>query len=108
MAKKVREMVKKKMYKEALRTAIEYLKKVPDNHDILFIAGGIYYMQRRYTTALPYLNRALDIGRYDIEVLSIKAQCHRHLGQLSKARECWKDILEVDPDNAEAQGMLKL
>ncbi len=106
MAKKVREMVKKKRYGAALKTAVEYLKEVPDNHDVLFVAGGIYYMRKKYSLALPYLDRALSIGRYDTEVLALKAQCHRRLGQASKARECWKTILEVDPENAEAQKML--
>lgn len=106
MVKEVRRMVKEKRYGPALKAGIEYLREVPENHDILFIVGGIYYMQRRYTAALPYFERALGIGRYDTEVLALKAQCHRHLGQKSRAEECWRDILEVDPKNAEALRML--
>lgn len=106
MVKEVRRMVKDKRYDQALKTGIAYLNRVPENHDILFIVGGIYYMQKRYTSALPYFERALKIGRYDTEVLALKAQCHRRLGQNSRAEECWRDILEVDPKNAEAQDML--
>ena len=106
MFKEVRRMVKDKKYDQALKTGIEYLGKVPENIDILFIVGSIYYMRRQYTSALPYFERALEIGRYDTEVLALKAQCHRRLGQKSRAEECWKDILEVDPKNAEALDML--
>jgi tetratricopeptide (TPR) repeat protein len=106
MVKEVRRMVKAKRYGPALKTGIEYLREVPENHDILFIVGGIYYMQKRYASALPYFERALKIGRYDTEVLALKAQCHRRLGQKSRAEECWRDILEVDPKNAEALEML--
>lgn len=106
MVKEVRRMVKDKRYDQALKTGIAYLNRVPENHDILFIVGGIYYMQKRYASALPYFERALKIGRYDTEVLALKAQCHRRLGQNSRAEECWRDILEVDPKNAEAQDML--
>ncbi len=106
MVKEIRRMVKEKRYGPALKTGIEYLREVPENHDILFIVGGIYYMQKRYTAALPYFERALRIGRYDTEVLALKAQCHRRLGQKSRADECWRDILEVDPKNAEALKML--
>ena len=106
MVKKIRSLVKEKRYVPALKTAIAYLKEVPDNPDILFIAGSIYYMQRRYAMAIIYLERAIEITRYDPEVLAIKAQCHHRLGQKSMAEECWKDILEVDPNNAEALSML--
>ena len=106
LVKEVRHLVKEKRYNSALKIGIEYLREVPENHDILFIVGGIYYMQKRYTSALPYFERALKISRYDPEVLALKAQCHRRLGQNSKAQECWRDILEVDPDNVEARQML--
>ena len=106
MVKEIRRMVKDKRYGPALKTGVEYLRKVPENHDVLFIVGSIYYMQGRYTAALPYFERALRIGRYDTEVLALKAQCHRRLGQKSRADECWRDILEVDPKNAEAREML--
>ena len=105
--KEIREMVKKKRYDLALKAGREYLEKVPENHDVLFIVGGIYYMRKRYAVALPYFERALEIGRYDTEVLALKAQCHRHLGQASKAKDCWQDILEVDPKNVEAGRMLE-
>lgn len=108
MEKNIRQMVKAKRYGPALKAGIEYLQEVPSNHDVLFIVGGIYYMQKRYTAALPYFERALEIGRYDTEVLSLKAQCHYRLGQKSRADECWRDILEVDPKNTEAQKMLNM
>lgn len=104
--KEIRKMIKDKKYDSALMAGREYLKNVPENHDVLFIVGGIYYMRRRYASALPYFERALEISRYDTEVLALKAQCHKHMGQAGKAKECWQDILEVDPKNKEARRML--
>ena len=102
----IRKLVKEKKYSQALKVGKEYITKVPNNHDVLFIMGGIYYMQRQYKSALPYFESALQIGRYDTEVLILKAQCHLRLGQTKKARECCSDILEVDPKNKEARSIL--
>lgn len=106
--KEIKRLVKKKEYEAALATGTRYLERVPENQDVLFIVGSIYYIKKRYRSALPYFERALQIGRYDTEVLLLKAQCHRRLGQIKRARQCWQDVLEVDPKNAEAAGGLDL
>lgn len=108
IAKEVRQLAKEGRYDEALKVGIRYLHDVPDNQDVLFVVGGILYVKRRYTSALQYLERALEIGRYDPEALAVKAECHFKLEQMSRARQCWRDLLEVDPDNIRAREMLDL
>ncbi len=105
-AGKIRSLVKEKKYSDALRVGQEYLTRVPDNHDVLFIMGGIHYMRKQYGKALKYFEAALQIGRYDTDVLILKAQCHMRLGQIQKARMCCEDILEVDPKNREARDII--
>lgn len=106
MVKSIRNLVRKKEYDAALKLGVTYLQRVPENFDILFVVGGILYNKRRYSKALIYFEQAVEIGRYDPEVLSLKAECHMRLGQMDKARLCWQDILEVDPKNSHAQKML--
>lgn len=106
MVKDIRNLVRKKEYNAALKLGAVYLRRVPENHDILFVVGGILYNKGRYSKALTYFEQAVEIGRYDPEVLALKAECHRRLGQMAQARRCWHDILEVDPENSYAQKML--
>lgn len=105
--RQVRKLVRAKKYDEALRSGLEYLEKVPYNHDVLFIVGGIYYMKKQYRSALRYLDRAAEIGSYDTEVLLLKADIHRHLGEKRRAIGCCEKILEVDEKNGAAREMLE-
>ncbi|MXX21349.1 MAG: tetratricopeptide repeat protein [Cenarchaeum sp. SB0661_bin_35] len=106
--KEIKKLIKKKDYNIALKVSTQYLNSVPDNPDVLFIVGSIYYMKNRHKAALPYFERALQIGRYDPEVLLLKGRCHKFLGDTKKANDCWQDILEVDPRNDEARRELNL
>ena len=97
--KEIRKLVKEKQYDKALRSGLEYLKNVPEHHDVLFIVGGIYYMQKKYPSAILYFDKALEIGSYDIEVLSLKANAHYSMGENKHALQCCEKIMEVDPKN---------
>ncbi len=106
--KEIKKLIKKRDYDEALNVGIKYLHNVPENPDVLFIVGSIYYMKNKHKSAVPYFEKALQIGRYDTEVLLLKGRCHKRLGETKKANNCWQDILEVDPKNDEARRELNL
>ena len=97
--KELRKLVKDKKYAEAIKIGTEYLKKVPENHDVLFIVGGIYFMKKKYKTAISYFEKALDIGSYDIDVLILKANAHYELGENKNAIKCCDKVKEIEPKN---------
>jgi len=97
--KELRKLVKQKQHDDALKLGLEILQKAPDEQNVLFIVGGIYYMKNQYKTAMPYFEKALDIGAYDVEVLTLKANSHYFLGEPKKAIECCEKIKEIDPKN---------
>ena len=43
--KELRKLVKEKKYDSALRIGSQILKDNPDENDVLFIIGGIYYLK---------------------------------------------------------------
>lgn len=104
--KRFKELVRRCEYPAALRAGLEYLEKSPHNHDVLFTVGGIYYVQKKYRTAVSYLDRALDIGSYDTEALLLKAYSHQKLGEPRAAAACCEKIREVDPKNRQAAELL--
>jgi tetratricopeptide (TPR) repeat protein len=97
--KKFKKLVKKKKYPEALKLGLDYLEKVPYNHDALFTIGGIYYLKNKYRTALSYFDRALETGDTDVEVLLLKAYTHQKLQETEISIDCCKKIQSIDPKN---------
>lgn len=104
--KELKKLVKEKKYTAALKLGTEYLQKVPDNHDVLFIVGGIYYLQNKYPTAISYFDKALEIGTYDVDVLLLKAYSHQKLAENKRAIQCCEKIREIDPKNKAVSALL--
>ena len=105
--KQFKKLVKEKKYPEALKLGTEYLQKVPNNHDVLFTIGGIYYLKNKYKTAISYFDKALEISSHDPDVLLLKAYSHQKFGENKLAIQCCNKILEVDPKNKEVSELLK-
>ena len=105
--KEIKKLVKEKKYDAALKSGAEYLQKVPHHHDLLFTLGGIYYLQKKYKTAITYFERALEIGSYDIEVLLLKAYSHQKLGENKRSIQCCEKIQEIDPKNKAVIALLE-
>ena len=99
LKKDLRRLVKQKKYADALRTGRKILEKSPHDNDVLFIVGGICYMQNKPEASVPFFERALEIGEYDTQVLLLKARAHLDLGQTGQCKTCCEKILEVDPKN---------
>ena len=97
--KKFKKLVKRKKYPEALKLGLDYLEKVPYNHDALFTIGGIYYLKNKHRTAISFFDRALETGDSDVEVLLLKAYSHQKLQENSIAIDCCKKIQDLDPKN---------
>jgi len=104
--KEFKKLAQQKKYAEALKSGTEYIRKVPNNHDALFTMGGIYYLNKKYKTAISYLDKSLEIGEYDVDALLLKAYSHQKLGENKQAIQCCKKIKEVDPKNKPSSELL--
>ena len=104
--KKFKKLVKGKKYPEALKLGLDYLEKVPYNHDALFTIGGIYYLKNKYRAAISYFDRALETGDSDVEVLLLKAYSHQKLQENEIAINCCEKIQDLDPKNKSVLNLL--
>ena len=104
--KEFKKLVKDKKYAEALKSGTEFLRKVPNHHDALFMVGSIYYLKNKYRTAISYFDKSLEIGEYDVDVLLLKAYSHQKLGENKRAIQCCEKIKEIDPKNKSVQQLL--
>jgi len=97
--KELKELVKDKQYDKVLQIGSELLEKRPDDLDVLFIVGSIYYMRGKHKTSISYFDKILDISSYDPETLLLKANALFELGQYNEAIKCCNKIQEIDPKN---------
>ena len=104
--KEFKKLAKQKKYDAAIKSGTEYLRKVPNNHDVLFTMGGIYYLKKKYKTAISYLDKSLEIATYDVDALLLKAYSHQKLGEGKRAIQCCEKIREVDPRNKSVSELL--
>jgi len=105
--KELRQLVKGKKYDSALIIGSEILKKNPQENDVLFILGGIYYMKTKYRTAISYFERSLEIATHDVEVLILNAYSYFRLGNFKQAISCCNTIKEIDPKNKAVAELLE-
>ena len=104
--KELRKLVKQKQYDVALKIGTEILQKIPEENDVLFIVGGIYYMKNKYKSAISYFEKALEIATFDTDVLILKANSHYHLGEHKQAIQCCAKIREIDSKNKAVSELL--
>lgn len=104
--KELRKLVKQKQYDAALKIGSEILQKIPEENDVLFIVGGIYYLKNKYKTAISYFEKSLEIATFDIEVLILKANSHYYLGEHKQTIQCCNKIREIDPKNKAVSELL--
>ena len=105
--KELRKLVKAKKYDSALSIGSEILKKNPQENDVLFIMGGIYYMKTKYRTAISYFEKSLEIATHDVEVLILNANSYFRLGNFKQAIGCCNTIKEIDPKNKAVAELLE-
>ena len=105
--RKLRKMVNKGDYKEALEFGNTLEEKFSNDPDFLFIMGSIYYMLENADNAIHQFDRALQFYDGDTETLFLKANVHYAINEYDDARECCEKILEIDPEHNDARNLLK-
>ena len=101
----LKKLVKEKKYSYVLKVGSEILEKNPDDLDVLFVLGGLHYMNGKFSKAISYFDKVLEISSYDPEALLLKANSLFKLGQYKESVSCCEKIKEVDPKN---KGVLEL
>jgi len=104
--RRLRKLVNEGEYKEALEFGNSIEEKFSNDPDYFFIMGGLYYILDDTKNALYYFDKTLAIGEFDTEALLLKANIHLHLKEYKAVKDCCNKILEVDPQNKNANEIL--
>lgn len=105
--RKLKKLVKEGEYKQAVELGESLLKKNPNDEDLHFMMGSIFYILKDSKPSLYYFDKVLELKGYDSETLLLKANVHVFLKEYDTAIECCKKILGTDPENNEARILLK-
>jgi tetratricopeptide (TPR) repeat protein len=65
-------------------------------------AGGAYYEQGRYYRSIESLQQALHIDPSQTDARVLMGDAYLTLGKLEPAGQCYRTVLEAEPDNAAA------
>ncbi len=103
--RKIRKMIADGEYIEAIALGKELETKYENDHDFMFIMGSTYFMVEDAQKALEYFEKALSLKSDDVETLKLKTNAHLMLGQKEKATIATSQILEIDPNDFEAQAL---
>ncbi len=102
-----KKLVKEKKYSVVQKVGLEILEKNPDDLDVLFVLGGLYYMNKKFSKAISYFDKVLETSSFDPAALLLKANSHFKLGQYKISISCCEKIKEVDPKNKEVLDLLE-
>ncbi len=103
----LQKLIQKGEYVEAIEYAKSVESKFENDYDFWFIFGGVYFILDDAKKAIPYLEKSLELKDDDVETLIIKTNAHLFLEQKDEAIECCKRIIQIEPDNYEAHGLLE-
>ena len=103
----LKKLVKEKKYSQVTKLGSEILEKNPDDLDVLFVLGGLYYMNEKFSKAISFFDKLLEISSFDPDALLLKANSHFKLGQLQDSISCCNKITEIDPKNKGVRELLE-
>ena len=94
-------------YNEAVAYGKNLESKYSDDADFMFIMGSVYFIVDDAERALPYFEKAFQLNKNDVELLTLKTNTHLALQQKDEALDCCIRIIELEPKNIEAQQLRK-
>ena len=103
----LQKLINKGDYTEAIEYAKRIEEKFRDDYDFWFILGGIYFILEDAKNAIRYFEKSLSLKNDDVDTLIIKTNAHLLIEQKDEAIECCKRIIQLEPDNYEAHGLLE-
>ena len=104
--RRLRKLVLEGEYAESLEFGKRLEKKYPNDADLFFIIGSIYYLLGDAKKTLEYLDKSITINEKDPEVFVMKARLHIYQKDKKIALECFDKIRNINPKHKDLQELL--
>jgi len=92
------------------RPLLDQLKGDPNNADLLYRIGNLYYDAQQFPDAVEYYERSLKINPKATDVRTDLGTAYHLMGQPDRAIQEYDDVLKIDGKHANAlfnEGMVK-
>lgn len=101
------------LFKEnKFRQAIEVFENVEPGHPqewySLYYLGSSYIMLKDYAAAVEHLGMALNLNPTETQVMHALGVAYFKMGNLKMSKAYFAAVLEIDPGDAEAKGLLDI
>ncbi len=100
--RRLKKLLRDGEYNEAVAFGKSLESKYSDDADFMFIMGSVYFIVDDAERALPYFEKAFQLNKNDVELLTLKTNVHLALQQKDEALECCTRIIDLEPKNMEA------
>ena len=88
-----------KQYEKALSLCLEAMEKFPDNWELYCKAGEIYQDMQKYEEAIPYYEKAGELGTFFCDEKYSIAMCYRKLEKFNEAYQIYLEIADIHRKN---------
>jgi cytochrome c-type biogenesis protein CcmH/NrfG len=98
----------KKMADKQAEPLLEQLKSNPNDAQLLYKVGNVYYDTQQFPEAIQYYEKALTLNGNAVDVRTDMATAYFYTGNVDKALAEVNEVLKTDPKHANAlfnQGM---
>ena len=99
----------KHMAEKQAEPLLAQLKSEPENADLLYKIGNVYYDAQQYPEAVKYYEDSLKVNPKAVDVRTDMATAYHYMGQTDRALEEFGMVLKTDSKHANAlfnQGMV--
>ena len=103
----LKKLIKDGEYDEAVAFGNNLESEYSDDPDFMFIMGSVFFIVDDAKKALPYFEKAFQLDKKDVEILTLKTNVHLALQQKDEALDCCVRIIELQPNNSEAKKLLE-
>jgi cytochrome c-type biogenesis protein CcmH/NrfG len=104
------EQMKQMADTQAAPLVARLLESEPNNADLLYKIGNIYYDAQQFPEAVTYYEKALKINPRQTDVRTDMGTAYYYMGQSDRALKEYDEVLKIDDKHANAlfnQGMVR-
>lgn len=101
-------LFKEKKYREALEIFENIPPGSPREWYARYYQGSTHIMLKDYPSAVTYLDQALALNPTDTKIMHALGVAYYKMGKLEISKAYYAAILEIDPDDGEARGLMDI
>jgi Flp pilus assembly protein TadD len=95
-------------YAEALNALESIPAGAPGEWWARYYQGSAYIMLKEYDAAITYLDQALALAPSELRIMHALGVAHFKSGHFGLARAYYAAVLEIDPEDEEARGLMNI